>query len=315
MASSAGRGWCTTIPSLLGAPARLIAAEADGLSLLVLDAPQLYDRPGGPYVGPDGLDHPDNWRRFGALCRAAADVARGVLDGVRSRPRACPRLAGRPRARLPALPRHRQAVGHHHPQHRLPGLVPARRLRLARAAAAGLRARRRRVPRRRRLPEGRARLRRRHHHRQPDLRRGDHHRRLRHGARGPDRARARRSLHGIVNGIDTDVWNPETDPLLAAPFSARKLRDRAKNRDAVERRFGLHAGRLAASRAGQPADLAEGHRPAGLDHRPGHRPRRPASRGPRQRRQRAREHLPLARRRVPGPRRRRHRLRRAARRT
>jgi starch synthase len=48
-------------------------------------------------------------------------------------------------------------------------------------------------------------------------------------------------LHGIVNGIDTDVWNPETDPLLAAPFSAKKLKDRAKNRDAVERRFGLQA--------------------------------------------------------------------------
>ena len=30
-------------------------------------------------------------------------------------------------------------------------------------------------------------------------------------------------LHGIVNGIDTEVWNPETDPLLAATFSARKL--------------------------------------------------------------------------------------------
>ena len=31
------------------------------------------------------------------------------------------------------------------------------------------------------------------------------------------------ALHGIVNGIDTEVWNPETDPLLAAPYSARKL--------------------------------------------------------------------------------------------
>ena len=33
----------------------------------VLDAPQLYDRPGGPYGGPDGRDWPDNHRRFAAL--------------------------------------------------------------------------------------------------------------------------------------------------------------------------------------------------------------------------------------------------------
>ena len=48
-------------------------------------------------------------------------------------------------------------------------------------------------------------------------------------------------LHGIVNGIDTEVWNPETDPLLAAPFSARRLQGRAANRTAIEKRFGLHA--------------------------------------------------------------------------
>jgi starch synthase len=48
-------------------------------------------------------------------------------------------------------------------------------------------------------------------------------------------------LHGIVNGIDTEVWNPETDPLLAAPFSARNLKGRAANRAAIEARFGLQA--------------------------------------------------------------------------
>ena len=35
------------------------------------------------------------------------------------------------------------------------------------------------------------------------------------------------ALHGIVNGIDVDVWNPETDPLLPATYTARKLQARA----------------------------------------------------------------------------------------
>ena len=75
-------------------------------------------------------------------------------------------------------------------------------------------------------------------------------------------------LHGIVNGIDTEVWNPETDPhARRALLGAASSQGRAANRAAVEARFGLARRRLAALRAGQPADLAEGHRPARLDHR------------------------------------------------
>ena len=48
-------------------------------------------------------------------------------------------------------------------------------------------------------------------------------------------------LHGILNGIDTDQWNPESDPHLASNFSGRALKARAKNRRAVERRFDLDA--------------------------------------------------------------------------
>ena len=36
------------------------AGKAKGLDLFVLDAPHLYDRPGNPYLGPDGKDWPDN---------------------------------------------------------------------------------------------------------------------------------------------------------------------------------------------------------------------------------------------------------------
>jgi starch synthase len=40
-------------------------------------------------------------------------------------------------------------------------------------------------------------------------------------------AERRDRLVGIVNGIDTEVWNPETDPLLPARYSARKLSGKA----------------------------------------------------------------------------------------
>ncbi len=46
-------------------------------------------------------------------------------------------------------------------------------------------------------------------------------------------------LYGIVNGIDTGIWDPASDGHLAATFSARTLRARAANRRAVEQRFAL----------------------------------------------------------------------------
>jgi starch synthase len=66
---------------LLGVRASLLHARVDGLSLFILDAPSLYDRPGGPYVDAHGRDHADNWRRFAALSRAAAEIASGLLPG------------------------------------------------------------------------------------------------------------------------------------------------------------------------------------------------------------------------------------------
>jgi starch synthase len=64
---------------LFGGPAWLRAATAAGLDLFVIDAPHLFQRPGNPYLGPDGRDWADNARRFAGLARVGAHIARGEI--------------------------------------------------------------------------------------------------------------------------------------------------------------------------------------------------------------------------------------------
>lgn len=68
-------------PDLFGGPARIVAGRAAGLSLFALDAPHLFARDGGLYGDATGKDYPDNWRRFAALGRAGAELARGRAPG------------------------------------------------------------------------------------------------------------------------------------------------------------------------------------------------------------------------------------------
>ena len=63
------------LPALAAAlpPARLLAATTgDGLPLLLLDCPELFDHPGNPYLDALGHDRADNGIRFGLLSRVAA---------------------------------------------------------------------------------------------------------------------------------------------------------------------------------------------------------------------------------------------------
>jgi starch synthase len=53
------------------------------------------------------------------------------------------------------------------------------------------------------------------------------------------RERASR-LRGILNGIDTAVWNPADDPWLAVNYDARGLYARAANKEALQRALGLN---------------------------------------------------------------------------
>ncbi len=66
------------VADFFGAPARLVRAKAAGRDLLVLDAPHFFARSGSPYLQPTGTDWPDNAMRFAALGRAAAQAAQGV---------------------------------------------------------------------------------------------------------------------------------------------------------------------------------------------------------------------------------------------
>jgi starch synthase len=46
-------------------------------------------------------------------------------------------------------------------------------------------------------------------------------------------------FRGVLNGVDYDVWNPETDPFLAARYTAGSIEDKTRNTQALRDRFWL----------------------------------------------------------------------------
>jgi starch synthase len=223
-------------PSLLGIPARLLSARLGEHPLLVLDAPALFARPGGLY------DHADDWHRFAALARAAADLASGAVARHRfavlhahdwqtalapAYLRYAPATAG-PVARsvvtvhniafqgrfdaetfaaldLPEVAWSVDGVEYY-------GGVGFLKAGLASADAITTVS-----------PSYAAEI------REP---------RFGMGLEGLVAARADR-VSGIVNGIDPLVWSPAADPALPASYTARTLGRRAANKRAVEAEFGL----------------------------------------------------------------------------
>lgn len=59
---------------------RLLQAHHDGLAdyLYLIDVPLLFDRAGNPYVHSDGFNWPDNAERFTIFSRAVAQMAKGI---------------------------------------------------------------------------------------------------------------------------------------------------------------------------------------------------------------------------------------------
>lgn len=52
-------------------------------------------------------------------------------------------------------------------------------------------------------------------------------------------AKRKNDLYGIVNGIDTNVWNPEKDKLIKKRYSQKNLEDKAENKKVLAEKFGF----------------------------------------------------------------------------
>lgn len=226
---------------LFGGPARLVAGRADDRDVYLLDAPHLYDRPGGPY-GTAGQDHPDNPERFAALSWVAATIAaEGDDEGWRPQ----------------VLHAHdwQAALAPAYLKWSFPLAATGSILTIHNIAFQGI------------APSGQlARLR---------LPSGEFHSgsleywgnisMLKAGLVTADRittvsptyadelmrpafgmglegviADRGPSLSGILNGIDLTIWNPQTDPAIR-PYSLAALGGKAANRGALAAEFGLVA--------------------------------------------------------------------------
>ncbi|MGH1464086.1 MAG: glycogen synthase GlgA [Cognatishimia sp.] len=226
--------------TLFGGPAKIIAAQANGLDMLLLQADHLYDRPGSLYLGPDGQDWADNDLRFAALSYAGAQVAlKGLGSWVPDVINAHDWQAG-------LVPAYLQQSGAKTPPvvmtiHNIAfqGLFDATRL-SALALDAELY-----------TPQG--------------IEYFGKISFLKAGLALADKIttvsptyaielltpefgmgldgllRERQSdLCGILNGIDLDIWSPEEDQALVSTYSGRALKGKTKNRSEVEKRFGLN---------------------------------------------------------------------------
>jgi len=229
------------IADLQGGKAAVHAVTIGELDLFVLDAPHLFDRPGGPYGDPTGKDWPDNWRRFAALSKVGADIAAGAVGGY------VPDVVhvhDWQAALTLAYMRFGPAVG-------TPSVITVHNLAFQGQFAASI------FPSLGLPPTAMALDGVEYYGGVGYLKAG-----LQAawavttvsptyaqeittpefgmGLDGLIRMRAV-DLHGIVNGIDTDIWDPQRDPYLVSKFSPKALKGREKNRRAVEERFALDA--------------------------------------------------------------------------
>jgi starch synthase len=224
---------------LFGGPARVLAGVAEGLDLFAIDAPHLYDRPGNPYLRPDGLDWPDNAGRFAALARVGADIGLGAIGAFRPEvvhahdwqaalaPAYLHFASGLRPATVVTI--HNLAFQGHFPLSAFGELgLPERALTIDGVEyfggvgylKAGLR-----------LADAITTV-------SPTYAREITTPEFGMALDGLLRSRAS-DLHGILNGIDDVVWNPAADPAVAQNYSALRIDMRERNKTALQSKLGL----------------------------------------------------------------------------
>ena len=226
---------------LFGGPGRLIATRAGGLDLFVLDAPHLFARRGNPYVAPGGHDWPDNPLRFAALARVGASIAQGLLaswqpnvvhahDWQAALLPAYLYYDGAPKRAGSVVTVHNLAFQGQFPPELLASIgLPPWALAIDGVEYYGsigyLKAGLRFADAITTVSPTYA----------TEIRTAE----AGMGLDGLLRLRGG-TVHGILNGIDEDVWDPAADKLLVGNFDAADLSGRAANRAAVQARMGLH---------------------------------------------------------------------------
>ncbi len=227
------------VDSVFGARASVLLARVGNMDCLVLDAPGLFDRDGGPYSDATGRDHPDNWKRFAALSRIAADIAEGAIDGwVPDLVHAHDWQAGL----VPVYMSQGRAAG-------TPSVMTIHNLAFQGQFSAT-------IFRELGLAQQVFSVSGVEYYGDVSYLKGGMRMATAITTVSPTYAQEIRSqsfgmgldglvneragdLHGIVNGIDTAVWNPATDPLIAATFGPGNRRRRDINRKALAARFNL----------------------------------------------------------------------------
>jgi starch synthase len=226
---------------LQGGKAAIYAVKIGELDLFVLDAPHLFDRIGGPYGDAGGKDWPDNWRRFAALSHVGADIAAGAVPGY------APDLVhvhDWQAALTLAYMRFGKAVG-------VPSVITVHNLAFQGQFGSAI------FPELGLPPQAMALDGVEYYGGVGYLKAGlqsawaittvspTYAQEIRSpqfgmGLDGLINSRAV-DLHGIVNGIDPETWDPANDPYLVSRFSGKTLKAREPNRLAVEKRLGLDA--------------------------------------------------------------------------
>jgi len=228
-------------PAWFGGDATLLAARHGALELIVLDAPHLYLRHGNPYLDSTGRDWPDNPVRYAALAQAAARVGWGEVNAF------VPDVLHAHDWQAALVPAYLHYLGQGKRR-------PATVLTLHNLAFQGqFKAE---VWHLLGLPaEAFAMQGLEYHGDVGYLKAGIHFadaittvsptyaREIRTlaGGMGLDGMLRWRenSVSGIVNGIDTEVWNPATDAQLIRTYDTDTLPARAFNKREIEARFGL----------------------------------------------------------------------------